>query len=96
MKLDPKVFNKIISNLNYPDSTVLKFIEQKEISTPINSNYGDGLQGEKNTFYKIYQIIEYPEYYLKVTYFTDSYGDNEYIKGAELVQPVEKLIKVFE
>lgn len=94
--MDFQFLNSLLKNLEYPDQKVLKLIETKEVSTPINRHYGEGLQGEENVFVKIYQSVQQPTIYIKVMYFTDSYGIGAYVRGIQFVQPIEKTVTVFE
>jgi hypothetical protein len=70
-------------------------IQREDISTPISED-GEGSQGDENTFVKIYQSVQQPEIYVKVEYFTDSYGNGSYVRGVQFVQPREKVVTVFE
>lgn len=94
--MDFQFLNSLLKNLEYPDNKLLKQVERQEVSTPINTHYGDGLQGEENVFVKIYQSVQQPNIYIKVTYFTDSYGSGSYVRGVQFVQPKEKTVTVFE
>lgn len=87
--------NQLLKNLENPDPKVLKFIKKIDVSTPI-PNDGYGSQGEENVFDKVYQSATDPDIYIKVTYYTDSYGYGEYVRSVQFVQPKEKVVTVFE
>ncbi len=93
--MDFQFLNSLLKNLEYPDSKVLKMLQKEDISTPIPKD-GEGSQGDENVFVRIYQSVQQPNIYIKVTYFTDSYGYGSYIRGVQFVQPKEKVVTVFE
>lgn len=87
--------NKILINLGSPHSnSLLKFIKKVDEDTPIRPDE-DGRMGEENTFYQIFQVVG-TEFYLRINYYTDSYGNGDYVRGVQIVQPKEKLVTVFE
>lgn len=89
-----KEVNTLLANIDKPDPKVFRFVEQLEIDTPIPKNF-DGLQGEENTFAKIYRVIDEENLYLKVVYFTDSYGEGEFLRSVQFVSAREKSINVY-
>lgn len=93
--MDLQLINKLLKNLSYPDQKVLKLIQRDDVKTPIKDN-GEGEQGEENVFVKIYQSTENPTVYIKVEYFTDSYGYGSFVRGVQFVQPTQKTVTVFE
>ena len=97
MQLDLKTLNVILANLEYPDQTLLRFVEEQALNTPIKDNsYGDGIMGESDVTAKIYEIIAQPGIFVKITYSTDSYGDNSMPTGVQFVQPAKQLVTVYE
>ena len=52
-------------------------------------------QGEYNEFFDIYPTSN-PSYFVKVTITTDSYGEEEKVKGIKIVKGKEKTITVYE
>lgn len=87
-----KKLNELFTNLrNMPK--VAKFVE--EIYT--NKIEGEGNQGEEGSFYRIYQLNEdFDNHHLKITYYTDSYGDGEAIESIKFVTPIEKTINTYK
>ena len=94
--MELKQLNEILKNISSPNPKLLKYVEKQDISTPINFKYGDGLQGESNTFCRVYKILSEVDLYLKVNYYTDSYGRGEYINGIEFVKVAQKQVTVYE
>lgn len=91
--MDYKKLNSWLNNLNFINSKDLEYIEKqviKEIKDP------DGEQGEEGVFYKIYRIKSEDNLYLRVEYYTDSYGYGEFIRGVQFVQPKEKQVVIYE
>ena len=93
--MELQFLNSILKNLEYPNAKVLKRITQVSVRTPIPED-GDGSQGDENEFDIVYQSVEKPEIYIKVSCFTDSYGSGSYIRGVQFVQPQEKTITVYQ
>ena len=56
---------------------------------------GSASQGEYNEFFDIYPT-SIPDYFVKVTIQTDSYGEDEKVKGIKIVKGKEKTITVYE
>lgn len=64
--------------------------------TGVLVNY-EGNQGEYNEIFKFYKHESFPEnVFLRETYNTDSYGENESIVEIQFVEGKERTIKVFE
>jgi hypothetical protein len=87
-----KQLNEILRDLpNLRRSTP----EGVEIVKRINSNGGDGEQGEEGVSYEVYKL-PIDNLYVKLKITTDSYGDNEAVSGIEFVSPVEKTVTTYE
>lgn len=56
----------------------------------------DGVQGEYNETHKILQLKDYPEIFLKLTFTSDSYGDNLSLTSFAFVKAKTKTITVYE
>jgi hypothetical protein len=95
MNYQKDFINSLFADLETPNPKVLKQVERINISTPISDD-GEGEQGEHNVFAKIYQSVEDPTVYIKVTYFTDSYGCGSFVRNVQFVQPTEKTVISFE
>ena len=93
--MDFQFLNSLLSNLEYPDQKVLKMVEHKDILTPIPKDR-EGSQGDENVFVKVYQSVKQPDVYIKIEYFTNSYGYGSYVRGVTFVQPKEKVVTIFE
>lgn len=94
MQLELSELNQILKNLQSPN---LEFVEKQDISTKIRDNsYNDGLMGEEDSWYKIYKLKSDPNTFLRVEYYSDSYGSGEFIRGAQFVQPANKTMVVYE
>lgn len=66
----------------------------RKVAETNDENLGGGSeQGEYNTLTEIYHISD--DLYIKLTFKTDSYGDNEAISGISLVSPVVKQVQDF-
>lgn len=89
--------NKLLENFNnIENNSLLKFISRENVHMGVSdSSYSDGVQGEEDNYYKIFKIDGESEF-LRVEYYTDSYGDNEAVRGVSFVSPVEKVINSFE
>ena len=58
---------------------------------------GEGWQGEYNESFRYYKHPGLPEnVFLKETWQTDSYGDNDHLVQVQFVQGVAKTITVYE
>lgn len=89
------LINRLLKNIESPDHKILKKVKREEISTPIPKD-GEGSQGDENVFAEVYQFVEDPSIYIKVVYYTDSYGYGQYVRGVQFVKPVEKVVTIFE
>lgn len=57
----------------------------------------EGVRGEYNEIFKYYKHPEMPDnLFLRETYQTDSYGEDEHLSSIDFVLGVEKTITVFE
>ncbi len=97
--MDYKKLNEALTNLDNASSNPnLKLVERVEIRNGVDDSYGDGVQGEENVYDIIYKIVgssdEDP--YIKITYFTDSYGYGSFVRSVQFVYPTTKTVKVFE
>lgn len=89
--------NKILSNLQSPNSKELEFVEKVLGHQGVSSNsYGEGVEGEEDVYYNIYKIKEEENLFLKVEFYTDSYGSNDAPRGVQFVRGVKKQITVYE
>lgn len=76
----------------------------KKYIKPISSKPGhqgvsyteDGIQGEYNETVSIYELVEFPDLYLKVSTVTDSYGEGSSISAISFVRRKTKEITVYE
>ena len=86
-----KVLNEILSqDRKY-------FLNEERGHIGIGDDADDGSQGDYNETFKFYKHPEMPENtFLRVTYQTDSYGDNENITEMKFVEGKAKTITVFE
>ena len=86
-----KVLNELLSQKHK------YFLNQQYGYKGIPDNAYDGEQGEYNEYFKFYRHPEMPEnVFLKETYNTDSYGDNEHVVSLSFVEGKAKTITVFE
>ncbi len=92
--MDYKRINSWLDDLTAKNKQ-LKFIEKINGHQGIPENY-EGNQGEYNEYSNIFQVIDEPEIFIKVTYQTDSYGSNDSLTSIQFVQGVKKTIEVFE
>lgn len=98
-QLNIDLLNKILSNLECPDNNKeLEFAKRIEIDMAVTkSSYGgEGVQGAEDIYAKVYKIKSEDNLFLKIEYFTDSYGDNESVRSVKFVIPSTKTIQVFE
>jgi hypothetical protein len=86
--------NAILGDLNNIDPKLVEFIKKEEINTPI-SEEDEGIQGEENTSSKVYKV-KGENVFIKVLYYTDSYGYGEYARGIQFVQPIKKEVIDYE
>jgi hypothetical protein len=93
--MDLQLLNSLLEDLESIDSKKLRLVDKKDLSTPISKD-SDGSQGDENTFEKVYQSVQNPDLYIKILYYTDSYGYGEFIRGVKIVKPIEKVVTVFE
>lgn len=97
--MDLKKLNNILEDLEYLNEDELKFIRREDIHLGVSGNsYGgsDGVQGEEDSWYMIYKIKSEPDLYLKIKYFSDSYGYGSFIRGIQFVSEITKKVKTFE
>ena len=80
--------NEVFSNL-YSLNTIknLKYIESVDVKL-----HDSGVEGE---MYKIF-LIEDLDIYLKITYKSDSYGDNQSVHSIMFVEPIEETKVVYK
>lgn len=93
MDLNLVKVNQILTDLR--NNKLLEKVEENYIDRPIRDN-NDGRQGEENTFYRIFKVKNEDNLFVKIEYYTDSYGDGESIQGIEFVKPKEKVVTVYE
>lgn len=98
MESNLREINELLGNLrNLRHNPKLKFIEKVDVNTSISDDsYGDGRMGEEDTYYEIYEIVGENDLFLKVNWYTDSYGGNEAIEGIEFVKPKETRVTDYE
>lgn len=98
--MELKKINQLLSNIDYIDSRNedLIFIERQDVHLGVtgNSYASEGVRGEEDSYYKIFKINSEENLFLRIEYFTDSYGDNESIRGVSFVKPTESKITVYE
>lgn len=92
MEINYKQINEILSNLN--SYSLDKKFKKVQDQTPDNyhEEKNQGEEGQRTVVYD----VKLEGVYLKVTYVTDSYGDNETVGGIEFVKPQTKQVVVFE
>lgn len=80
--------NEVFSDL-YSLNTIknLKFIESADVKL-----YDSGVEGE---MYKIF-LIEDLGIYIKITYKSDSYGDNQSVNSITFVEPIEETKVIYK
>ena len=87
--MDYKQLNELLGDLpsfRWKNRT-MKVMEQLEKSIG-----GEGEQGEEGISYEVYPNPYEVGTFIKLTIATDSYGENEYIKGLQFVKPEIKSI----
>jgi hypothetical protein len=73
------------------------FMNQVDGHKGIDDNYYDGVQGEYNETFKFYKHPKLPEeVFMRETYHTNSYGDNENLVQVQFVEGKAKTITVYE
>jgi len=86
-----KAFNEVMQNKNKYE--VNKILGHQGIPETENEGYQD----EYNEYFLLYKHPNFPEnIYLRETYCTDSYGDNDSITDICFVQGKEKSVLVYE
>lgn len=91
--------NKIIADalkLNLYNKNGQFLIYKETIKGHEGVNNEDGVEGEYNETYRIFQLKDYPEIFLKLIYTSDSYGDNFSLTSFAFVKAREKTITVYE
>lgn len=91
--------NKIIAEtfyLNLYDKQGQFLIYKETIKGHQGVDNVDGVQGEYNETHKIFQLKDHPEIFLKLTYRSNSYGDNLSLTTFAFVKAKEKTITVYE
>lgn len=81
--------NKLLINLNLNTNKDLEFVERQELEKP----EGQGSYGE---YYLVYKIISEKDMYIKITYVTDSYGENDIVSSIQFVKPKKVTITEFQ
>lgn len=89
-----KQLNDNLGKLDYMDPNKFEFLEKIDIRKSIQYS-GYGVKGDQNEYSKVYKHIK-SGLYIKIIYYTDSYGDGSYISGIAFVQPTLKTITTFE
>ncbi len=94
--MELKKVNEILGNLLNINPKLLIFVEREDIYNGLSENsYGEGTEGEYNSWCNIYRI-KGEDLFLKVIYYTDSYGEERGISGIQFVQEVKKTVKTFK
>ena len=86
--------NKILGKLkNNPN---LQFVARQNIHLGVSeSSYQEGVQGEEDRYYEIYKILE-EDLFVRIEFFTDSYGESPSITGINFVKKQTKTIETYE
>jgi len=92
--MDYKQFNEKFKDLETFRRTNRSALVEKITEYEIDNSYGEGEQGAVGIFHEIYPWDG--EVFLKLTFNTDSYGDNEFVNGIQFVKPVQKMVSSFE
>ena len=81
--------NQLLFDIDYigDNNPELLFIEKQEIG----SEYED-----QERYYKIFKIKSENDLFLRIEYYTDSYGEGELIKGVSFVKPTETKVTAYE
>lgn len=91
-KIEVKVLQELFNNKH-------KYFlnnEKGHVGVPDN-HWGGGVQSEYNETFKFYRHPDMSEnLFMRETWITDSYGENDSIKKIEFVEGKEKVVKVFE
>jgi len=95
MNLEITLLNKLLNILFPHDTMLLKYIKTIDGNKPIHPDM-DGLHGETNQTWKVYQIVSQPELFIKIEYNTNSYGYDEFPVGVQIVKAKEKKVTVYE
>ena len=92
--MELKRLNEILGDLQ--NNSNLKFIVRQNIRLGVSgSSYNERVEGEEDTYYKIYEISG-EDLFLRVQFFTDSYGSNPIIRGVNFVKKQTKTIDTYE
>jgi hypothetical protein len=90
--MDYKVINEALSNIDNL-RTGKKF--KKVVDSTIDNLKGEERQGAYNEITEVYSL-GVSDIHIKLSLKTDSYGDNEFIHGVQIVKPVIKQVTDFE
>jgi hypothetical protein len=88
--------NDLLTNVKNPNKTKLKLVK-KEITTPLEKDsYGYTPQGSSEEYSNIYEVIGEDNLYLKLSFETDSYGDNDSLVSIQFVKAKQVTVSSFE
>jgi len=91
-----KTINELLEDI-HKSSYVKKYFINKQDGHKGVLDGSDGSQGEYNEYFEFYQHPSLNEnVFLRVTFNTDSYGDNESISSIQFVEGKAKTITVYE
>lgn len=92
-----KDFNEVMSSLKSNNTKKKYFVSESKGHIGIPDNCYDGEQGEYNERFEFFRHPDFPEnIFMKITYITDSYGDNETKENIEFVEGKVKTVTVYE
>ena len=99
--MDYKKLNEILSQSYLLTNEFSQKPKYLEFTEKLVGHHMDGneSQGDYNEYFTIWKIKD-PEFgegmFIKATVHTDSYGDNEFVKGIEFVKGKSKTVTIYE
>jgi len=96
MNISVEKLNKIFKEIQFfPNNKELKYLERQEGHKGVPEAV-EGYQGEYNEYSEIYKINEFDDLFLKVTYNTDSYGENDFVVSIQFAKPKQVNKTIYE
>ena len=88
---DLKILNSLLKDL----SSIRTRFKKESVEVVKDAQNGELYQGEYGQSFEVYKNLELGVY-IKLEIRTDSYGCNDYVHGVTFVNPVEKLVTIYE
>jgi hypothetical protein len=94
--MELKLINEVLADLSYPQGIKgVSLLDKVNTKERPDMQGGEPLQGGYDEYYKVFKLpVE--GVFLKLTYRTDSYGDNDSLHSIQFVKETQKKVTIYE